>query len=186
MTNEAKPDKEKPGKELLDFVREDYRLKAEFLVKQFERLWTRFSFFIAFETALFAALGAALEWRARPAVVFFIGIGITASLLWAKTGAEDRQLVILYRGHVGQAFDRLKRLLPAVSDNFFDDYRYVGERVNTEGDRFSVTRLPMIAASLFTLVWVLLLGTVIVAPGYLERPATSEQQSPPRPETGSP
>ncbi len=89
----------------LDFLQKDYGMKVEYLTAHFSRMWTRFNFFIALETALAGALFTAMTpaWQVALAVRWITAVGAASSLLWYVCGAEDRYLVEAYRGQVKRA-----------------------------------------------------------------------------------
>jgi len=57
-----------------DFLSEDYKLKVDFLKSQFDRLWTRFNYFLTVEMALFGALGFVVFEKRDFAPVPLIGL----------------------------------------------------------------------------------------------------------------
>jgi hypothetical protein len=81
-----------------DFLVKDYELKTAFLTNQYQRMWTRFNYFVTLESAL---AGGKLLVGGSPTWFPVIGAGL--SLIWYVIGAEDRYLVRVYRAHVNEA-----------------------------------------------------------------------------------
>jgi len=87
-----------------DFLSEDYKLKVDFLKSQFDRLWTRFNYFLTVEMALFGALGFVVFEKRDFAPVPLIGLlGLLVSSVWYIVGAQDREAVDQYRQRVDRA-----------------------------------------------------------------------------------
>ena len=78
-----------------EFLLKDYELKITYLTDHFQRIWTRFNFFVTIETAL---IGGNFLLQAEdgfdPRLVY---AGIVLSIFWYLMGAEDRYLMRLYR-----------------------------------------------------------------------------------------
>jgi hypothetical protein len=148
--------------DMTEFVKDDYKAKVDYLVKHFERMWTRFSFLITLQTAVFAALSFAIEWGAKPAIFLFMLVGVAVSIFWIAASFEDRRLVKTYRDvHVKQAFEKMKELL---KEQLPSDYKHVGEpATGPSQDRFSITMLPIYVASGFLVIWIVLVVAFIVA-----------------------
>ena len=76
-----------------EFLLKDYELKITYLTDHFQRIWTRFNFFVTIETAL---IGGNFLLQAEdgfdPRLVY---AGIVLSIFWYLMGAEDRYLVRL-------------------------------------------------------------------------------------------
>ena len=154
-----------------NFLIGDYKLRVEYLTSHFTRMWTRFSFFLTIETALFGALlysGDRYGWPGKTA--YIAPLGLLASLLWYIFGAEDRVLVLVYRQQVKDAAEEIKK-----RDGELSKYRYVGEIEKTIKDMktskqlkqhifawrhpsMSVTTLAAIVPFVLCLLWIALLA----------------------------
>ena len=105
------------------FRQKDYELKVTYLSNQFTRMWNRFNYFVAIETALIG--GNFLIPNGRLSYALAV-VGIVMSILWYVMGAEDRYLVRLYRDQIKKAADEvIKTILTDQSAR--DIYRYVGQ-----------------------------------------------------------
>jgi hypothetical protein len=96
----------------LELLREDYRLKANYLNEHFGRMWTRFNFMLGVQLALFGFLGHLLfdkQNRDESAALLPIILGSLTSLLWFFVGVQDHFLVEEYRDSLIQAFKRVPR-----------------------------------------------------------------------------
>ncbi len=115
-------DHEEDGqRELLQFLVKDYELKISYLTAHFSRMWIRFNYFLSIETAL---VGGKFVFSTHAQLTSGLAVvGLVVAIIWYVMGAEDRYLVQLYRGHVGDAGklvgERI-RLLPG------GDYTWVG------------------------------------------------------------
>jgi hypothetical protein len=104
-----------------DFLFRDYELKIGYLSNHFQRMWTRFNFFVTIESALLGSKFLIAD--CVPSVELAIA-GIILSLLWYVMGAQDRYLVKLYRWQVEQAGKRIAQ--QGCSGNRASGYDYVG------------------------------------------------------------
>lgn len=159
------------------FLVDDYKLKVDYLTAHFDRLWTRFNFFLTIELAIFGFLGYLLfdtegrDLQAVP-VPFILGIGV--SLVWFIVGRQDRALVNDYRSDLRGIAATLSNLFQGL--NWYKDY-YVGSGKGAPEpclpeeecqswlgcfDRWlfwrywkavSITRLPAILPLILVLVW---------------------------------
>ncbi len=105
------------------FLQKDYELKITYLTDQFARMWNRFNYFVAIETALVGGIFLIPNRELSRALVI---AGVLISALWYVMGAEDRYLVRLYRYQV-------KKAAAAAVKTIWTDketqgaYRYVGQ-----------------------------------------------------------
>ena len=99
-------------RELAVFLVEDYKLKADYLKAQFDRLWRRFQIFLAIESALFAFFFRFLLTddgaRLRPHAGLFAALGVISAVIGLLFGAQDRYLVNSYRQSVKEAGTQLR------------------------------------------------------------------------------
>src|SRR5712692_654250 len=106
-----------------DFLLRDYKLKIRYLSDHFQRMWTRFNFFITIESALIGGKiiygGGELNWQLAL-------LGIVLSFIWYVFGAQDRYLVSVYRKQVEDAGQKVATTLwPQNSTRRV--YNHVGE-----------------------------------------------------------
>jgi hypothetical protein len=128
-----------------DFLVEDYKLKLGYLTSQFDRLWTRFNYFLTVEMALFGFMG------------------YLVSALWYVIGAEDRALVEAYRARANVA---AKRIAEKWGEELsWYEWEHAAAEIDTRfkspfswyWSAISVTRLPVVLPLLLSLVWILVL-----------------------------
>src|SRR6266849_1608140 len=105
------------------FLQKDYELKITYLSNQFARMWNRFNYFVAIETALVGGKFLITNGALSPALAI---AGVLISALWYVMGAEDRYLVRLYRHQVKRAADAVARTI-WTDGEIYPDYRYVGQ-----------------------------------------------------------
>ncbi len=91
-----------------DFFLRDYELKVEYLTRHFERMWTRFNFFVTIESALIGGNSIFGEGK-HPLQI--AALGCILSFIWYIFGAEDRYLVRVYRKHMEDAAERVAHLV---------------------------------------------------------------------------
>jgi hypothetical protein len=147
------------------FLVQDYELKVRYLSDQFQRMWTRFNFFLTLEGA---ALGALFLSERRD---WWLGLyGIMISAVWFLFGGQDRFLVRLYRTQVSEVAHQIEEIA------HLRNYTYVGQVIEAEeylrqhdphfGQRpwfekhtefrfkeLSITHLPAIVPLMLLLVW---------------------------------
>lgn len=91
-----------------DFLLRDYELKVRYLTDYFQRMWTRFNFFVTIESALiggkFIFGGGNPSW---PVAV----LRTVLSFIWYVFGAEDRFLVKICRKQVEDAGQKIAIML---------------------------------------------------------------------------
>ena len=100
-------------------------LSAQYLTSHFQRMWTRFNYFVVIEAALIG--GKTIfgdEAISLPGLAFGFGL----SLVWYVMGAEDRFLVQVYRDQVKQAGESSATSLWPEGGR---PYRYVGNPTDT-------------------------------------------------------
>ncbi len=140
---------------------EDFKLKLEYLKDQYQRLLTRFNYFLTVEVALFGFFGWLIFDKNNiiatrlPAL-----IGVLVSFLWYIVAAEDRELAKQYR-------ERADRSAKRVGDKFASDHPAKGARqcwtsiLSWYCRPLSVTRIPVYCALISLVIWlgVLIFGT---------------------------
>src|SRR2546426_509011 len=84
-------------KRFSDFALRDYELKVAYLTNHFQRMWTRFNYFVVIEAALIGGKTIFGDKQIGTAGLIF---GLCLSLVWYVMGAEDRFLVQVYRNQV--------------------------------------------------------------------------------------
>jgi quinol monooxygenase YgiN len=87
------------------FRMKDYELKVGYLTGQFTRMWQRFQFFVALQTALVGGKTVFGDQATIPLAV----VGAVISAAWFIIGAEDRYLVRSYRQEANDAARALAR-----------------------------------------------------------------------------
>ena len=151
-------------KRFSDFALKDYELKVAYLTNHFQRMWTRFNYFVVIETAL---IGGKTIFSTNEIEIPGLCFGFALSLLWYVMGAEDRHLVKVYRDQVKQAAAVLSGgLWPATSPA----HRYVGDPDGASDEvkrpqwpsswrieAISTTRLAALIPLAVTAVWLGLL-----------------------------
>lgn len=149
-----------------DFIIEDYKLALDYLKSHFDRLWTRFNFFLTIEVGLFGFLGWLVFEKNNPDASRVPAIlGMAVSALWYVFAAEDRALVDSYRERVERAAKRIAAAWPSEFGSYATDYIAAAQ-----GDRgsirksptswyrrgSSITQLPVLASILLLILWLAL------------------------------
>ncbi len=107
-----------------DFLLRDYELKVRYLTDHFQRMWTRFNFFVTMETAL---VGRKVIFGSGQLSRDVATVGGVLSVVWYVFGAEDRFLVRVYRKSVQEAATNLLELFSQAEETSIKPYLYVGE-----------------------------------------------------------
>ena len=132
-------------------------------------MWTRLSYFVTVQLALFSALGYVVfdsQGRDMGVVPVVPGPGMVTSLAWYVVGAQDRFLVTAYRDDLCATAKLLSEVLKGLS---WYGPHYVGSRsggplrVHLEPDdsgflswyveEWSITRVPSLLAIILLLFW---------------------------------
>ena len=151
-----------------DFFFQDYRMKVDYLVLQFGRMWIRFNFFLTIESGIFGFLSYLLFKRENSnieAAIIPIALGIAVSFLWYIVGAQDRALVEGYRQDMRDAAERIAGKWP--EELGWCKNEYVGSRFKDRTGNFirngpfswywdntSITTLAAIIPVLVFAVWI--------------------------------
>ena len=155
-----------------DFVVEDYKLKLDYLKTQFDRLWTRFNFFLTIEVGLFGFLGWMVFEKENPSASRVpAAIGLAVSVLWYVFAAEDRALVDSYRDRTTHAAEEIAKRWPSDFSAYPNDHVAAEQGnvwtspVSWYWKPISITRLPVLVSLLLIAVWLVLVsaGPVLFA-----------------------
>jgi hypothetical protein len=142
-----------------DFLVKDYELKIRYLSDHFSRMWNRFNYFVAIESALISGKFVLGNGKLTQGVAL---VGAVLALVWYVMGAEDRYLVLVYRKQVEDAGMLIER---SIWKDMSTSYHYVGEIEDTSkhlpqhvsGWRLkamSTTKLAALIPLLLTLTWI--------------------------------
>jgi hypothetical protein len=118
-----------------DFLVKDYELKIRYLSDHFSRMWNRFNYFVAIESALISGKFVLGNGKLTQGVAI---VGTVLALVWYIMGAEDRYLVLVYRTHWRHARRWLERPLsqqPVYLPGLTDDDWMMGFWYNYEVSR---------------------------------------------------
>lgn len=160
-------------KRFSDFALKDYELKVAYLTNHFQRMWTRFNYFVVIEAAL---IGGRTIFGSDRISVAGLSFGLVVSLLWYVMGAEDRFLVQFYRDQVKQSAALLRDGLWTPTDR---RYEFVGDpaaarsfKPEHEGwldsvsgwrsESFSTTRMASLVPLATCAIWLALLGKALL------------------------
>ena len=160
-------------KRFSDFAQKDYELKVAYLTSHFQRMWTRFNYFVVIEAAL---IGGKTVFGGDRISLAGLVFGLVVSVAWYVMGAEDRFLVAFYRDQVRRSAQLLVDGLWTPTDR---RYEFVGDVTSAasftpprEGwldavtawrsESFSTTRMASIVPFLTSGVWLALLINELV------------------------
>lgn len=149
----------------LEFLKEDYWQKVQYLKDHFTRLWNRFNYFLTVQSALFGATLLSPEMYRCWIPIF----GALVCALWYVFGAQDRYLVDLYRKEIEKAVGQVRERISLT------DYYYVGqtediacqtekiENLNVKQSFYqwrlgllSTTKLPALFPVILLAMWVII------------------------------
>ena len=140
-----------------DHAFEDYKLKLDYLKSQYERLLTRFNYFLTVEIALFGFLGWLVFEKSNVAAVRAPAfLGALVSLLWYIVAAEDQALVKEYRNRADKSSKRLGEFATNHAAKEIESPRWNG-LLSWYWRPISVTRIPVHVALITLIIWLLLL-----------------------------
>jgi hypothetical protein len=153
------------------FLVQDYQLKVRYVSDHFQRMWTRFNFFLTIEGAVLGALVFSSEERD-----WWLGLyGMLVSAVWYLFGAQDR---FLYRTQVRETAGQIATRADLT------DYTYVGRTEQADrylrqhdptyeqrswfetftefrSEEFSITRLPAAVPLALLLFWAVITVVLI-------------------------
>jgi hypothetical protein len=147
-----------------EFEVDDYKLKLDYLKSQFDRMWTRFNFFLSIEVALFGFLGWLVFEKDNPnATPLPALLGLAVSGLWYVIGAQDRALVEFYRSNVSDAANRISARCKTELQWYGNEHA-AAEAKSVFNDltswywkKASITRLPAVVSLMLMVIWLVLL-----------------------------
>ena len=155
------------------FLLEDLRLKVDYLNAHFQRMWTRFNFFVTIEAVLVGFLFSSGTNTFSDKAIYFACVEAFLSIIWWVFGAQDRYLVRIYRDQVKNVAERI-----AASDEKRSYYRHryvsatpedighdpdairLGKRwslLEWRLEPLSITRLAALFPLIILLLWVLVI-----------------------------
>ncbi len=146
-----------------EFLMDDYKLKLDYLKSQFDRMWTRFNFFLSIEVALFGFLGWLVFEKHNPnASPLPSLLGLAVSGLWYVIGAQDRALVEFYRSNVNAA---AKRFAKGKDEHQWYEAEHTAIEAKSVFNglsswywkRVSITRMPAVVSLILIVIWLVLL-----------------------------
>lgn len=100
---------------------DDYFAKVDYLVNHFNRMWTRFNFFLTIEGVALSALAFSRDGIEVPPIVAVLGAAI--SFVWWMFGREDKYLVDLYRAQIEESHEALNSDLRGQAPRVIGDTR---------------------------------------------------------------
>ena len=142
---------------ILDFRIESYKLRIDYVTKQFDRMWNRFQLLLGIDTALIALIFTPLAQK-RFGTVVFAALGILVSLFWFLVGAEDRYLVQLYREQLRHESAEVGKLLN------LSDYVYVGDTESPTEVKQDLLQFRLRPASITRLI---VIAPIVLLGGFL-------------------
>jgi hypothetical protein len=169
-------------KYLADFLLKDYEIKVRYLSDHFQRMWTRFNFFVVIEVALIALIGRYFTADSGKLPWEIALTGGILSLAWYVFGAQDRWLVRVYRKQAEEAAKQAAKQAGISPYQFHtgstsvDEAPDKGFREPDKGFRdiaewrsesISITRLAALFPAFTILIWgFVFIVLVIVDPPY--------------------
>jgi len=167
------------------FLIEDLKLKVDYLQAQFQRMWTRFNFFVTIEAGLVAVFFSSGIYNRTPDKVIFASVAAFLAFIWWMFGAQDRYLVWYYRCQVKDVANKIADAADANDKDKLAYYRHrfvsapVEELANDPTakaeeykkwrgplewrlESLSITRLAAFFPLVILLLWLLFILTVIL------------------------
>jgi hypothetical protein len=146
-----------------DFLKEDYKMKLDYLTAQLERMWGRFNFFLTIELALFGFLGfLTFDVKNLNGTHLPILLGLLVSTLWYLVSAQERALVDKYRSRANRTAKRVAATHAQLA--WFEQDHAAAEvesfwrsPISWYWRRTSITRLPVLLAIGLFILWLVLL-----------------------------
>lgn len=148
---------------------EDYKLRVQYLVDQYARMWNRFNYFLTLHTAISAGLFTLIvsdKPVAKPICITIAVMGLVFAISWYAFGAQDRYLVELYSRQVIYIQHQVEALKDQPSIGSVDDIeKFVGRiprRIYQWRIRnVSVTRLAAWFPLVMLAYWLILLSLAL-------------------------
>jgi hypothetical protein len=144
---------------------EDFNLKLDYMESMYERLLTRFHYFLTVEIALFGFLGWLVFEKNNVAAVRVPALlGALVSLLWYIVAAGDQALVKEYRNRAERSAKRLGEFATDHAAKEMESPRWNGF-MSWFWRPLSWTRMAVNVAWITLILWLLLLA---FGPAWLE------------------
>ena len=145
-----------------EFLVKDYELKLRYVSDHFQRMWTRFNFFVTIESAL---IGSKIFFGKEGFTIEVAWIGVVVSFIWYIIGAQDRHLVVQYRKEVDEAGTKAGREILNC-----DLYTPAGSKPKSNFifngleewyiERISITRLAAWIPFVLTISWLIYCNSI--------------------------
>lgn len=153
-----------------EILLEDYKLRVQYLVDQYTRMWNRFNYFLTLHTAISAGLFTLIvsdKTISKSICIAIVVMGLIFAIFWYVFGAQDRYLVELYSRQVSYAQHQIEVLKDQPSIGSVEDIeRFVAKiprriyqwRISS----ISITRLaawfPLVMVAYWLVLSFLILG----------------------------
>jgi len=142
-----------------EFLVKDYELKVRYLSDHFSRMWNRFNYFVAIESALIGGKFVLGNGQVTQGVGI---VGAVLALVRYMMGAEDRYLVQVYRKQVEEVGALIKQSIWEYKDSPYTsvgdiDHASQGLAMSVSGWRWraiSTTKLAALIPLLLLITWV--------------------------------
>lgn len=145
-------------KEATDFLIKDYELKIRYLSDHLERMWNRFNYFVAIESALVGGKFFLGNGKLSSGVAI---VGGVLAFVWYVMGAEDRYLVQVYRKQVkdagklvAQSLFKQEQSYSPVGDTEHCEKNVPRGLMGWRVEATSTTKLAALIPLLLTLTWI--------------------------------
>lgn len=136
-----------------DFQIKDYELKISYLKDHLARMWNRFNYMLAIQTAI-----AGGKFFVNPDKIEFCIIGVIFAIFWFALGAQDRYLFKFYQKQVSIAFNYIDPELAPKDKSYVGQVDEAPEKI--ERDFFtwrfkaiSSTKMAAIVPLLIAILW---------------------------------
>lgn len=148
---------------------EDYKLRIQYLVDQYTRMWNRFNYFLTLHTAISAGLFTLIvsdKSIAESICITIAVMGLIFAISWYAFGAQDRYLVELYSRQVSYIQHQIEALKDQPSVGSVEDIeKFVGKiprRIYQWRIGFiSITRLAAWFPLVMVAYWLVLIFLVL-------------------------
>ncbi len=162
------------------FLIEDLKLKVDYLKAQFQRMWTRFNFFVTIEAGLVAVFFSSGIYNRTPDKVIFASVAAFLACIWWVLGAQDRYLVWYYRCQVKDVANKIAdtdeklayyrhRFVSATPEELAKDptakaeeYKKWRGPLEWRLESLSITKLAAFFPLVILLLWLLFILTLLV------------------------
>ena len=148
----------------LEFLIEDYKVKANHIEGQYVRMWSRFNYFLTIQAGLFLLLFTKLlDPQISKSSIIITPIGIIWCVIWYMFGAQDRYHAATQRKNIEHTSGQIHALLGLSHQHYVGqttdlmEYNIPMTFYQWRIEILSISKLVAICPIFVIIIWILIL-----------------------------